>query len=113
MGFLHTATATLLSTWCPDLRRSPEKPWFCIYALGTDFSYKADMLPSSKTLRGSCNISRRPSPKAADLAFAAGHPEKIVDWGYRAVYIMKFAKLMIREYSGQVSEALVFDGLLD
>jgi feruloyl esterase len=37
----------------------------------------------------------------ADLSFAAGHPEKIVDWGYCAIHVMtESAKLIIRDYAG-------------
>src|ERR1700730_664923 len=47
----------------------------------------------------------------ADLTFAAGHPEKIVDWGYRAIHTMtESAKLIIRDYSGAFPKHSFFMG---
>jgi feruloyl esterase len=47
----------------------------------------------------------------ADLTFAAGHPEKIVDWGYRAIHIMtESARLIIRDYSGVFPQRSYFMG---
>jgi feruloyl esterase len=46
-----------------------------------------------------------------DLSFAIGHPEKIVDWGYRAVHIMTdSAKLIIRDYTGIFPRHSYFNG---
>ncbi len=49
--------------------------------------------------RGFATASTDTGHKGTDLAFAAGHPEKTVDWGYRAVHVMtESAKLIIHEY---------------
>ena len=46
-----------------------------------------------------------------DLKFAAGHPEKIVDWGYRAIHIMtESAKLIVSSYTAQVPRHSFFIG---
>lgn len=51
--------------------------------------------------RGFATASTDTGHTGADLSFAAGHPQKIIDWGYRAIHIMtESAKLIIREYAG-------------
>lgn len=51
--------------------------------------------------RGFATASTDTGHTGADLSFAAGHPEKIVDWGYRAIHVMtESAKLIIRGYLG-------------
>lgn len=61
--------------------------------------------------RGFAAASTDTGHTGADLIFAAGHPEKIIDWGYRAVHVMTAsAKLIIREYSGRVPEHSFFMG---
>lgn len=61
--------------------------------------------------RGFAAASTDTGHTGADLEFAAGHPEKIVDWGYRAVHVMtESAKLIIREYSGRRPEHSFFMG---
>jgi feruloyl esterase len=47
----------------------------------------------------------------SDLSFAAGHPEKIVDWGYRAIHVTaEAAKLILHEYYGRFPEHSYFNG---
>ena len=51
--------------------------------------------------RGFATASTDTGHTGANLTFAAGHPEKIIDWGYRAIHIMtESTKLIIRDYSG-------------
>jgi feruloyl esterase len=61
--------------------------------------------------RGFAAASTDTGHTGADLMFATGHAEKIVDWGYRAVHVMtESAKLIIREYSGGLPEHSFFMG---
>ena len=61
--------------------------------------------------RGFAAASTDTGHSGDDLTFAAGHPEKIVDWGYRAVHIMtESAKSIIREYSGTLPKHSFFMG---
>ena len=61
--------------------------------------------------RGFAAASTDTGHTGADLAFAAGHPEKIVDWGYRAIHVMtESAKLIIRDYSGSLPRHSYFMG---
>jgi len=61
--------------------------------------------------RGSATASTDTGHKGEDLKFAAGHPEKIVDWGYRAIHIMtESAKLIIRDYFGLNPKHSYFNG---
>ena len=49
--------------------------------------------------------------QGGDLKFGSGHPEKIDDWGYRAVHIMtETAKLVIRNYYGRFAAEAYFSG---
>lgn len=46
-----------------------------------------------------------------DLKFGVGHPEKIVDWGHRAVHVMtETAKLVVRAYYGRFAARAYFSG---
>jgi feruloyl esterase len=46
-----------------------------------------------------------------DLTFGVGHPEKINDWGYRAVHVMTdTAKLIIRDYYSRLPQYSYFNG---
>jgi len=46
-----------------------------------------------------------------DLDFGVGHPEKIVDWGYRSVHVMtESAKLIVRDYEGRFAKHAYFFG---
>jgi feruloyl esterase len=49
--------------------------------------------------------------QGGDLRFGLGHPEKINDWGYRAVHVMtEVAKLVIRNYYGRFARLAYFSG---
>jgi feruloyl esterase len=49
--------------------------------------------------------------EGGDLRFGVGHPEKINDWGYRAVHVMTdAAKLIIRDYYGRLPRYSYFNG---
>ncbi len=46
-----------------------------------------------------------------DLKFGVGHPEKIVDWAYRAVHLMtETAKLAVRSHYGRFPDQSYFSG---
>jgi feruloyl esterase len=61
--------------------------------------------------RGFATASTDTGHTGTDLTFAVGHPEKIADWGYRAIHIMtESAKLIIREYSGALPKRSLFMG---
>ncbi len=61
--------------------------------------------------RGFATTSTDTGHTGADLTFGAGHPEKIVDWGYRAIHIMtESAKLIIRDYAGAFPRHSFFMG---
>ena len=61
--------------------------------------------------RGFATASTDTGHSGEDLKFAAGHPEKIVDWGYRSVHIMtESAKLIIRGYTGLFPHRSYFGG---
>lgn len=49
--------------------------------------------------------------QGGDLKFAVGHPEKVNDWGYRAVHVMtETAKLLVRNYYGRFADYSYFSG---
>jgi len=61
--------------------------------------------------RGFAAASTDTGHSGEDLKFAAGHPEKTVDWGYRSVHIMtESAKLIIRNYAGLFPQHSYFGG---
>jgi len=61
--------------------------------------------------RGFATASTDTGHTGEDLKFAAGHPEKIVDWAYRSVHIMtESAKRIIRDYSGMLPRHSYFAG---
>jgi feruloyl esterase len=46
-----------------------------------------------------------------DLEFADGHPEKIIDWSYRAIHVVTdVAKLIVRSYEGRLPDYAYFTG---
>jgi feruloyl esterase len=52
--------------------------------------------------RGFAAASTDTGHVGGDLKFAAGHPEKIVDWGYRSIHVMTVAsERIVRDYSGR------------
>jgi feruloyl esterase len=61
--------------------------------------------------RGYATASTDTGHTGGDLRFAAGHPEKIVDWGYRAIHVTaETAKLILREYYGHPPQHSYFNG---
>lgn len=61
--------------------------------------------------RGYATASTDTGHVGGDLKFAAGHPEKIVDWGYRAIHLTaETAKLILREYYGHPPQHSYFNG---
>jgi Tannase and feruloyl esterase len=61
--------------------------------------------------RGFATASTDTGHSGEDLKFAAGHPEKIVDWGYRSVHIMtESARLIVRSYTGLFPQHSYFGG---
>ncbi len=61
--------------------------------------------------RGYATASTDTGHAGGDLRFAAGHPEKIVDWGYCAIHITaQAAKLILREYYGHSPQHSYFNG---
>ena len=61
--------------------------------------------------RGFATVSADTGHTGEDLSFAAGHPQKIIDWGYRSVHIMtESAKLIIRQYAGASPKHSYFMG---
>src|SRR5262245_25646278 len=45
------------------------------------------------------------------MDFAIGHPEKIIDWSYRAVHVMtETAKVIVRNHHGRFPEHAYFEG---
>jgi hypothetical protein len=61
------------------------------YMGAIDYRYMARALN-----RGFATASTDTGHTGEDLSFAAGHPEKIVDWGYRSIHVMtESAKLIV------------------
>jgi len=61
--------------------------------------------------RGYAAVSTDTGHTGDDLAFANGHPDKIVDWGYRSVHVMTdAAKLVVRAYHGKFPQHSIFNG---
>jgi feruloyl esterase len=61
--------------------------------------------------RGYATASTDTGHIGSDLRFAAGHPEKIVDWGYRAIHVTaETAKLILRAYYGHPPQHSYFNG---
>src|SRR5262245_1215549 len=61
--------------------------------------------------RGYATASTDTGHAGDDMKFGQGHPEKIVDWAYRAVHVMTDAsKLMVRNHTGRFPEHSYFNG---
>jgi len=76
------------------------------YMGAIDYRYMARALN-----RGFATASTDTGHTDEDLRFAAGHPEKIVDWGYRSIHVMtELAKLIVRDYSGRFPRHSYFEG---
>jgi feruloyl esterase len=61
--------------------------------------------------RGYATASTDTGHTGDDLSFAAGHPERLVDWAYRAVHVMTVAsKLIVRARQGRLPQQSYFAG---
>ncbi|MBV9083639.1 MAG: tannase/feruloyl esterase family alpha/beta hydrolase [Acidobacteriaceae bacterium] len=61
--------------------------------------------------RGFATAGTDTGHRGADLTFAEGHPEKIIDWAYRSIHVMTdSAKLIIRNYAGAFPSHSYFGG---
>ena len=61
--------------------------------------------------RGYATAGSDTGHEGGDLTFGVGHPEKINDWGYRAVHVMTdTAKLIIRDYYSRLPQYSYFNG---
>lgn len=61
--------------------------------------------------RGFATVGTDTGHSGSDLKFGVGHPEKIVDWGHRAIHVMTTsAKLILAEYSGRPLRHAYFEG---
>jgi feruloyl esterase len=66
---------------------------------------------ASGLLRGYATASTDTGHIGDDLKFANKHPEKIVDWGFRAIHLTtEAAKLIVRDYEGRAPQHSYFDG---
>jgi len=61
--------------------------------------------------RGYATASTDTGHVGDDLIFANGHPEKIIDWTYRAMHVTtESAQLIVRDYAGRFSQHSYFNG---
>jgi feruloyl esterase len=61
--------------------------------------------------RGYATASTDTGHLGDDLTFAKGHPERIVDWGYRSIHVMtESGKLIVRNQAGRFPERAYFNG---
>jgi feruloyl esterase len=61
--------------------------------------------------RGYASASTDTGHVGGDLKFGDGHPEKIVDWAYRAIHVMtQTAQLIVRDHTGRFAQYSYFDG---
>jgi feruloyl esterase len=61
--------------------------------------------------RGYATASTDTGHTGDDMAFGQGHPEKLIDYGYRAIHVMTTsAKLVIRNATGRFAERSYFVG---
>lgn len=61
--------------------------------------------------RGYATVSTDMGHTGDDLLFGNGHPEKIVDWAYRAVHVVTEAgKLIVRNNAGRFPDRSYFNG---
>ena len=64
--------------------------------------------------RGYATASNDTGHKGGSASFAVGHPEKLVDFGYRAMHEMTVqSKAIIQAFYGRAPAALLLPGLLD
>jgi feruloyl esterase len=61
--------------------------------------------------RGFATASTDTGHSGGDLRFAVGHPQKVIDWAYRAIHVMtENAKLILRDYYGRFPRHSYFRG---
>lgn len=77
-----------------------------------------EMLPALKrgyATAGTDMGHESPGPLGPTTArWAYGHPQKVIDWGYRAIHLTNlFAKQMIRAYYGSAPQRSYFQGCSD
>ena len=66
---------------------------------------------ASALVRGYATVGTDTGHAGDNLDFGDGHPEKIVDWSYRAVHVMTdVAKLVIRDHRGKFPDHAYFEG---
>lgn len=83
--------------------------------LGTDnggFSGAIDYADMAAAVtRGYAAVGTDTGHSGDQLDFGVGHPEKIVDWAYRAVHVMTdVAKVVIRSHQGRFPDRSYFSG---
>jgi feruloyl esterase len=61
--------------------------------------------------RGYATASTDTGHSGDDMKFGQGHPEKIVDWAYRAIHVTaETSKLIVRDHTGRFPEHAYFNG---
>ena len=61
--------------------------------------------------RGYATASTDTGHTGDDMKFGQGHPEKVIDWAWRAVHVMTdAAKLVVRDHTGKLPEHSYFNG---
>ena len=61
--------------------------------------------------RGYATASTDTGHVGDDLTFGSGHPEKIVDWGFRSIHLMtEVGKLIVRNQAGRFPDRSYFNG---
>jgi Tannase and feruloyl esterase len=61
--------------------------------------------------RGYATASTDTGHVGDNLTFGQGHPEKIIDWGYRSIHLMtESGKLIVRNHSGRFPDRSYFNG---
>src|SRR5215467_2915907 len=61
--------------------------------------------------RGYATASTDTGHTGDDMKFGQGHPEKVIDWAWRAVHVMTdAAKLVVRDHTGKLPDHSYFNG---
>src|SRR3954469_18836344 len=61
--------------------------------------------------RGYATASTDTGHAGDDTKFGEGHPEKVIDWAYRAIHVTAAAaKLIVRDHAGRLPEHSYFNG---
>jgi Tannase and feruloyl esterase len=99
-------SAITIEIWMP----SPGK-WSGRFQGTGKGGYASNLEYSSMALEmGDATAGTDTGHTGGDLKFAVGHPERIVDWGYRAIHVMtETAKLVIRDYTGRFPNKSYFN----